>query len=147
VQLTCSYEYSARFVACRLFDLIGEKSFISHVIFHIVSKVSYKIMEDAFWLVNCGSELDCEGCYFRTRKLFMSSCFSSFTTLYTCDVSHHVTWIGRFSKWPSMEHRKKFVENLVLDKMSFICSFRILYLKKNVLVQQKKGKNLTSVTL
>ena len=115
-----------RSVACRLFNLVGEKYFISHLVFHILQTMAYKIMEVAFSLVNCGSELDCEGYYFKTRKLFRFSSSISSTTLHTCDVSHHVTWIGTFLKWPSIEHRKKFVENLVLHRMSFICSFGIL---------------------
>ena len=56
----------------------------------------------------------------------MFSSLISFTTLHVCAVSHHVTWIGAFSKSASIGHRKKFVENLVLHKMSFISSFRIL---------------------
>ena len=48
-----------------------------------------------------------------------------FIALHTCYVSYHVTWIGPFSKWPSIKRQKKFVENLVLHNISCICSFRI----------------------
>ena len=49
-----------------------------------------------------------------------------FNALHTCDVSHHVTWIAPFSKWPSIKPQKKFVKNLILHIISLICSFRIL---------------------
>ena len=38
-------------VACQLFNLVGGKYFISHLVFHILLKVAYKIVEDAFLLV------------------------------------------------------------------------------------------------
>ena len=49
-----------------------------------------------------------------------------FNALHTCDVSHHVTWIAPFSKWPSIKPQKKFVKNFILHVISLICSFRIL---------------------
>ena len=63
-----------------------------------------------------------------------------FTALHTCDVSHHVTWIKPFSKWPSIRRRKKFVENLILHNISLICSFWILQPKRNALGQKKGEK-------
>ena len=83
-----------------------------------------------FPLVNFG-----QSCYFQVLRWR----FSIFTALHKCDVSHHVTWMGPFSKWPSIERQKKFVENLILHYISFICSFRILKPNRNVL-GQKKGK-------
>ena len=50
-----------------------------------------------------------------------------------------MTGIGAFAKWPSIKRQKQFVKNLVLHNISFICSFRILEPKRNVL-GQKRGK-------
>ena len=49
-----------------------------------------------------------------------------FNALHMRDVSHHVTWIGSFSKWPSIRRQKKFVENFISHNITLICSFRIL---------------------
>ena len=38
----------------------------------------------------------------------LRSASSAITAFYTCDVSHHVTCIGTFSKWPSIKRQKKF---------------------------------------
>ena len=66
------------------------------------------------------------GISWTAKKLLSGLDVTLFTSLHTYDVSPHVTWIGPFSKWPSIKHQKKFVENLILHNVLLICSFRIL---------------------
>ena len=61
-------------------------------------------------------------------QLFGMAC--KLPAFYTCDVSHHVTCIGTFSKWPSIKRQKKFA--------LFFCSFRILKPKKSVLAKKRR---------
>ena len=55
-----------------------------------------------FSLVNFGSSWTAG-----TKLLLSGLDLTLFTDLHTCNVSHHVTWIGQFSKWPSIKHQKK----------------------------------------
>ena len=69
-----------------------------------------------FSLVNFGSSWTAG-----TKLLLSGLDLTLFTALHTCNVSHHVTWIGQFSKWPSIKHQKKFLEHLTLFNISLIC--------------------------
>ena len=64
----------------------------------------------------------------------LRSASSAITAFYTCDVSHHVTCIGTFSKWPSIKCQKKFAH--------FFCSFRILKPKKSVLAKKREDRSI-----
>ena len=75
----------------------------------------------------------------RGRSLLLSSLdMTLFTASHTCDVSH---------AWPKSERfqngRWLSVKKLVLHNISFICSSRILWPKRNVLGQKKQTNKQT----
>ena len=73
----------------------------------------------------------------RGRSLLLSSLdMTLFTASHTCDVSHAWSKSERFQngRWLS-------VKKLVLHNISFICSSRILWPKRNVLGQKNKQTN------
>ena len=63
-----------------------------------------------------------------------------FVALHTCDVFHHVIWIGPFSKWLSIKRQKAFLENLVFHNISLIYALKILQPEGNVSGQKKTVK-------
>ena len=80
--------------------------------------VAYIRMEQIllfFPLVNFGI-----GWTARTKLLLSGLDMTLFTAKQTCDVSHHVTCVGTFSKWPSIKRQKKFVENLVAQDIVYL---------------------------
>ena len=77
-----------------------------------------------FPLLNFGSSWTA-----RAKLLLSGLDITLITALHTCNVSHHLTWIGTFSKWPSIKRQKKFVENLVSHNISFIAHLGFLNLR------------------
>ena len=59
----------------------------------------------------------------RARLLLSGLDMTLFVALHTCDVFHHVIWIGPFWKWLSIKRQKAFLENLVFPQ--YIVDLRI----------------------
>ena len=93
VQITCGSEYR-RFVYSTFAILFLTSYFIVYKCWPISEwNKSY-----FFPLVNFDSSWTA-----RANLLLSGLDMALFTVVHTCDVSHHVTWIGTFSRWPSTE--------------------------------------------
>ena len=76
----------------------------------------------------------------RAKLLLSGLDMTLFVALHTCDVFHHVIWIGPFWKWLSIKRQKEFLENLVFHNISLIYALRILQPEGNVSGQKKTVK-------
>ena len=75
----------------------------------------------------------------RAKLLLSGLNVALFTALHTCDVSHHMTWIGTFSKWPSIKHQKN------LQQIWFCTIYRLFaYLgffnRREIYQDKKRGR-------
>ena len=76
----------------------------------------------------------------RARLLLSGLDMTLFVALHTCDVFHHVIWIGPFWKWLSIKRQKEFLENLFFHNISLIYALKILQPEGNVSGQKKTVK-------
>ena len=76
----------------------------------------------------------------RARLLLSGLDMTLFVALHTCDVFHHVIWIGLFWKWLSIKRQRAFLENLVFHNISLIYALKILQPEGNVSGPKKTVK-------
>ena len=79
-------------------------------------------------------------------KLLLSGLnMALFTALHTCDISHHVTWNGKFSKW-LIKHKEIYSESGFAQYIIYLLMCDSLT-QKECVEMKKKGKIFLSVTL
>lgn len=88
-------------IAFRWFNLFRESVLLLTAYFIVTKWWLVAKWKNLFFSLNSRRERE-RSCYFQILAW-------PFSLPFTCDVSHHVTWIGTFSKWPSIKRQKKWL--------------------------------------